>query len=612
MLRLSKHERGLFQRAPEPFHLFVLAAVLCGAVLATGCDDSSPSRGNEANQWTMLAHDLSSTFHNPGEDTLSVANAGTLVEAWNFTAAGTVNGAPAVVDGVVYALSSGGTYALDAETGAVLWQNVEVAGSSSPTFSDGALFLNDGKAMVHALDAESGVEEWRARVDSHPFAAGFSSPVVFERYVIVGSSSIEEAAVSAGATFRGGVVAFDRNTGEEIWRFYTADPPFNGASVWSTVSVDSEARLVFASTGNNYTGEAGPTSDSIFALELDTGNLRWLTQLTEGDVFTILNPQSPDTDFGTNPILFEATIGGTTRKLLGAGQKSGVFWVLDRANGDVVWNRAVSPGSALSGGIFNNGAYDGERIIVVGNNGKSAGPGSEPSNNSSAPGATAVLMAMNPADGTVLWERQLPAWAWAPVTIANHVGFVSVDKDLQAFNAQTGEKLATFATNGTITSAPAVAGGRVYFGSGLSYFVGARDRSLHALALPDEFTPGPTPSPTPSETPGGVAFSTIYDQIIVEDGCNTAFCHGGNQGNLSMTSKEEAYANLVGVPAAGASCAGSGLNRVEPGDPSRSLLFDKISQARPVCGELMPPGAMLSEQEIEQVRNWIERGAPND
>jgi len=42
-----------------------------------------------------------------------------------------------------------------------------------------------------------------------------------------------------------------------------------------------------------------------------------------GDVFTILNPQSPDTDFGTNPILFEATIGGTTRKLLGAGQKSG-------------------------------------------------------------------------------------------------------------------------------------------------------------------------------------------------------------------------------------------------------------------------------------------------
>jgi len=122
----------------------------------------------------------------------------------------------------------------------------------------------------------------------------------------------------------------------------------------------------------------------------------------------------------------------------------------------------------------------------------------------------------------------------------------------------------------------------------------------------------PTPSPTPSETPGGVAFSTIYDQIIVEDGCNTAFCHGGNQGNLSMTSKEEAYANLVGVPAAGASCAGSGLNRVEPGDPSRSLLFDKISQARPVCGELMPPGAMLSEQEIEQVRNWIERGAPND
>ena len=80
-------------------------------------------------------------------------------------------------------------------------------------------------------------------------------------------------------------------------------------------------------------------------------------------------------------------------------------------------------GSALIGGVFNNGAFDGERIVVAGNNGTSSGPGSEPSNGASRPlgGAnttTSVLMAMDPATGDVLWERQLPAWVWAPITLA--------------------------------------------------------------------------------------------------------------------------------------------------------------------------------------------------
>ena len=242
---------------------------------------------------------------------------------------------------------------------------------------------------------------------------------------------------------------------------------------------------MFATTGNNYTGEAGSTSDSIFALDVETGELLWLTQLTEGDIFTIRNPRSPDSDFGTNPVLFDVE----GRKLLGAGQKSGMFWVLDRENGEIVWGRQVSGGSALIGGVFNNGAYDGERIIVAGNNGESDGPGSEPANGESEGGAargvgTSVLMAMDPADGSIIWERQLPAWVWAPITIANGVGYVSAESELQAFDVETGEKLFTFQTGGTITSGAAVAGGQVYFGSGLAYFTTTPNTTFHALALP--------------------------------------------------------------------------------------------------------------------------------
>src|SRR5207237_6322591 len=130
-------------------------------------------------------------------------------------------------------------------------------------------------------------------------------------------------------------------------------------------------------------------------------------------------------------------MNGGTGKLLGSGQRSGLFWALDRETGEVVWSRKISPGSQLIGGIFNNGAYDGERIIVAGNNGTSSAEGSEPANGNSHPLAaattpTSVLMAMNPADGRVLWERQLPAWVWAPITLANGVGFVPADRQLQA------------------------------------------------------------------------------------------------------------------------------------------------------------------------------------
>ena len=431
----------------------------------------------------MLGYDYGSSFHNPHESTISVANVGDLEEAWLIEAP--VNGMAAVVGDVIYVLSTDGLTSRDVATGELIWENDDVRGTSTPTYSRDTLFVNAGNSTVYALKPETGDELWRAVVDSHTNATGFSSPVAYGDLVIVGSSSGEEAVAADNATFRGAVVAFDRETGAEVWRHYTVESPENGVAVWSSVSIDEDASVVFATTGNNYTGEAGSTSDSIFALDVETGELLWLTQLTEGDIFTIRNPRSPDSDFGTDPILFD--VDG--RGLLGAGQKSGMFWVLDRETGEIVWSRQVSGGSALIGGVFNNGAYDGERIIVVGNNGESDDPGSEPANGESEGGAargvgTSVLMAMDPADGSIIWERQLPAWVWAPITIANGVGYVSAESELQAFDVETGQKLFTFQTGGTITSGAAVADGQVYFGSGLAYFTTTPNTTLHALVLP--------------------------------------------------------------------------------------------------------------------------------
>lgn len=542
----------------------------------------------EVSAWTMLGHDHRSTYTNHAESILSVDNVHELTQLVRFEARGQVYGTPVVVGGAVYISSTGGIYAFDGADWSILWQRLDFGATSSLAYADGTIFVHDFGAILHALDAATGEEKWRTRTDAHPLATGLSSPIVFERYVVVGISSNE--IVRDNATFRGGVAAFDRDTGQQLWRDYTADPPANGASVWSTVSIDTDARMVFAGSGQNYTGVAGPDSDAILALDLDTGARLWTRQTVSGDVFTPINPRGPDADFGANPILFE----GGGRQLVGAGQKNGMFWTLDRRTGEVAWSRKLGPGSPLTGGVLNNGAFDGERILVA-NNG----------------GGSGVLFALDPGTGDILWERALPGWVWAPITVANGVGVVASDTDLLVFDPATGADLLVFPTAGTIACGASIANGRVHFGSGMQHIVGTVDRKLYVLGLPGDGGGGPRPTPQPS---GEATFTAIYDEIIVGEGCTTPLCHGGGAGagGLTLTTREDAYRALVEVPAAGELCATSGLLRVRSGDPDVSLLWSKVATRSPPCGEPMPIAEMLAVEQIEQIRRWIERGAPDD
>lgn len=450
-----------------------MAVLVAAAASAFGTPITSEARSIPRDSWPQLGHENGSSFHN-GRASLTAREARRLGPAWQYTPPGTVNGAPAVVGGRLFALSGDGLVALDADSGDELWTRDDVSGSSSPTYARGTLYVNGSDSELWALDAKTGDDRWKVATDDQEFAVGFSSPVVAGKVVVVGLASIEEVAAEANATFRGGAVAFDRRTGTERWRYRTAEPPYNGVGVWSTPSFDAAANTVYLTTGNNYTEAAGPTSDSIVALDVATGEVRWMRQVTTGDVFTIPNPISEDSDLGTNPILFDATIDGVERKLLGAGQKSGMFWVLDRATGEIVWQRQVSGGSSLIGGVFNNGAYDGRSIVVAGNNGPSRTPHPDGT-------PAAVLMALDPATGAVQWQRDLDEWVWAPITLGNGIGFVAPDDEVQAFDTKTGRELFRFATEGTVSSAPVIVGERVYFGSGISYLSTKPGKALYAL-----------------------------------------------------------------------------------------------------------------------------------
>ncbi len=460
-----------------------VGAVLAGllVVAAAPLGEAGGSAGGKGGRWTQLGHDLASTFHNPAA-ALTSKRAARLKTAWTYEAPGSVNGAPVVTGDRAIVLSQNGLVALDSGNGQEAWKREDIRGSSSPTLHRGVLYAYAGDTTLWAVNAKDGSDRWKVKADDQRYATGFSSPVVAGDAVVVGLSSLEEVAAQGSATFRGGVTAFDRRTGKERWRYRTAEQPYNGVGVWSTVSVDLDAQTVFATTGNNYTDSAGPTSDSVIALDLRSGEVRWIRQVTTDDVFTLANARSQDSDFGTNPILFEADVKGARRRLLGAGQKSGMFSVLDRDTGEIVWQRQVSDGSALIGGVFNNGAYDGRSIIMAGNNGPPGPAPDSPDRPRTHPVGTSELVALDPATGDVRWQTELPAYVWAPITLADGVAFVAVDTELHAFDTKTGQQLFSLATEGTISSAPVVVGRRVYFGSGLSYLGPTKSgRTVYAL-----------------------------------------------------------------------------------------------------------------------------------
>jgi len=443
-----------------------------GAAAGAATTGGALPRAESTNHWTWLGGDLRSTYHAAGETVLSVQSAPRLQEAWSIQLSASVNGAAAVVGPDLYVATILDVVKLDAETGDMRWRYTP-AGTSSITYADGVIYNHSYQGDLYARDADGGNPMWRLMRISEYGASGFASPLVFDRYVIVGTSSNEEERVSSDARFRGEVIAFDKDDGEELWRHMIPDDNRNGSPVWSSPSVDVDAGMIFVTTGNNYTEQAGGSSDAILALDLATGDRLWTTQLTADDVYTQLNPQGPDYDFGTNPILFDAVVDGEMTELVGAGQKSGLFHALRRDDGEIVWSTTISRGGSI-GGIINNGAHDGERILVA----------SHTLSRDQPPMGT--LMALDPGTGDVLWQKDHEGMIWAPITVGGGVGFVAFDRLLMAFDANNGDELWSIELEGSISSAPVISDGWVFVGSGVTFGGATPARSYHAFKVMPE------------------------------------------------------------------------------------------------------------------------------
>ena len=307
---------------------------------------------------------------------------------------------PTVAGGRVFiGAMNGRLYSINAKTGCLHWSIKTTGGirstpvvdtwpgSDSPT---AVVYTSDTEANVYALDAQTGKQIWKVKVDDHPLATITGTPKTHDNRLYVSTTALEELAGGEPTyeccTFRGKVMALDRFNGKEIWRSYMIpDEPKptrknnigtqlwgpSGASVWSSPTLDPEKNRLYVTTGDNYSGPASLTSDAMVGLELSTGKIVWTKQFTPNDAWNVACEQEedtncpeargPDLDFASSSILRILPNG---KRVLLAGQKSGVLHAVDPDKGEVLWQQRVGKGG-LIGGIQWGSAADAKQIYVA-------------------------------------------------------------------------------------------------------------------------------------------------------------------------------------------------------------------------------------------------------
>jgi len=276
---------------------------------------------------------------------------------------------PLVVDGVMYLTQRpNDVVALDARTGRVFWiyryptpsNHNACCGSNNRGVAvlGDKVFMATLDAHLVAIDATTGSLMWDVEVADMALAYAFTlAPLVVKNQVIVGTAGGDRG-------IRGFIAAFDAETGDETWRFYTipepgepghetweACPPdsttycdpeawkHGGGAVWLTGSYDPELNLTYWGVGNpgpdwNPTQRPGDNlyTSSVVALDADTGELRWHFQFTPGDPY--------DFDAVQVPVLADIERNNVQLKAMLWANRNGFYYVLDRVTGRFLTGRA--------------------------------------------------------------------------------------------------------------------------------------------------------------------------------------------------------------------------------------------------------------------------------
>jgi polyvinyl alcohol dehydrogenase (cytochrome) len=357
-----------------------------------------PMAGSTKESWAGWSPSPSNTRYQTTEQAgLTMRQVRHLKLKWAFGFPGDVTAfaAPTVLNGTLFVGSAGGAVqAIDAKTGCLHWvfqANGPVRAAILPVRNGStySLVFGDLIGWVYSLDAKTGKQLWKVRVEDHEATRLTGSPVAENGVVFIPAASWEETRSTDPqykcCTFRGSLTALRVSDGSVVWKSYMVDPPKktgvnsvgaeqwgpSGAPIWSSPTIDTKRGLLYVTTGDNYSSPATATSDAVRALEVKTGQVVWSQQTTSNDAYTSAcrkkdvncPPENgPDYDFGSSALLVRAPNG---RQILVAGQKSGVVYALDPdAKGKILWQTRVGKGG-LNGGVQWGMASDGQKVYAA-------------------------------------------------------------------------------------------------------------------------------------------------------------------------------------------------------------------------------------------------------
>ena len=332
------------------------------------------SADNEPHNWLAHGRTYSEQRYSP-LDEINDTNVEGLGLAWSYDT-NTVRGleaSPIVVDGVMFATGSWSkVYALNAKTGEELWTfDPKVPGewgryaccdvvNRGVAVWKGRVYVASLDGRLFALDSATGKVMWD--VDTIERKTPYTitgAPRVINGNVIIGNGGAEYGV-------RGNITAYNAETGEQNWRFYTVpgnpDEPVEhpeleaamktwstggtdhkwwevggGGTAWDSMAYDPDLNLIYIGTGNGSPWNRWVRSpgggdnlylSSILALNPDTGRMAWTYQTTPGDNWDYTATQ--------HLILAELEIDGAPRKVIMQAPKNGFFYVLDRETGELI------------------------------------------------------------------------------------------------------------------------------------------------------------------------------------------------------------------------------------------------------------------------------------
>jgi glucose dehydrogenase len=503
MTTISKSKQLLIFKVLSTLLLLLFSV---SGILSCAPGKLSPEMVKYTDEWPSANRDYQNT--RATQDTMiNSRNVNNLSVAWTFPLTGFSEwGAaatnPIILNNTVYFQDlKSNVFAIDLITGKQLWEkryDLDSFGPNGPAAGWDKLFVTKGHYEVAALNLKNGQELWSTKLSNKSYVGIDIQLVAYNNMVYVSTvpGTTNTDFLTAGGY--GVIYALNQNTGDVVWSLDTVDSP----SLWGNSSVNSGGGAWYppaidTSTGITYWGTANPGpvpgteespggssrpgpnlyTDTMLALDSNTGKLLWFKQVKPHDLF--------DLDFQCSPILTTALINDTPTKIIIGSGKLGKVYAFDRKSGEIYWETPVGqhqnddltelPAGTTTvlpgpdGGVLTPMACDGTALYApVVNLAGEYTPAEFIKSTYDERAGKGEMVALDIATGTQLWSKSFDSISIGGATVVNDLVFTStLDGKIYALDKTTGGEVWNYQTPGGINGWPAVSGDFIIFPIGL-------------------------------------------------------------------------------------------------------------------------------------------------